>query len=59
ADESGTTALVVSHRKPALQRADLVIVLRDGRIEAMGRAVALLKTSEEFQHLWAGEVNGP
>ncbi|MGB5169607.1 MAG: ABC transporter ATP-binding protein [Acidimicrobiia bacterium] len=56
ADESDTTALVVSHRKPALQRADLVIVLRDGIVEAKGRADALLKTSEEFQHLWLGEV---
>ena len=54
---SGATALVVSHRKPALQRADLVIVLRDGSVVAKGTAEELLQTSEEFQHLWAGEVN--
>ena len=56
-DDSGATALVVSHRKPALQRADLVIVLRDGRIEAKGTAEELLEVSEEFQRLWAGEAS--
>lgn len=54
-DGSGTTALVVSHRKPALQRADLVVVMKDGTIEATGTAEELLKASEEFRRLWARE----
>jgi ATP-binding cassette subfamily B protein len=53
ADDSGATALVVSHRKPALQRADEVIVMKDGRVEARGTASHLLKTCEEFKRLWA------
>lgn len=48
------TALVVSHRKPALQRADRVIVMLDGRIDAVGSAEELLETSQEFRRLWRG-----
>ncbi len=51
------TALVVSHRRPALQRADQIIVMRDGRVTAVGRMSDLLESSEEFGKLWAGEVN--
>jgi len=55
ADGSGATALVVSHRKPALQRADLVVVMKDGRIESRGTAEELLESSAEFRSLWAVE----
>ncbi len=50
------TCLVVSHRKPALQRADQIIVLKEGRIEAVGKLVDLLQTSEEMQRLWHGDL---
>ncbi len=55
ADGSGATALVVSHRKPALQRADLVVVMKGGRIESRGTAEELLESSAEFRSLWAVE----
>ncbi|MEN8233713.1 MAG: ABC transporter ATP-binding protein [Actinomycetota bacterium] len=57
-DNAGATALVVSHRRPALRRADLIVVMRDGAIEATGTVDDLLETCEEFRRLWSRETNG-
>jgi ATP-binding cassette, subfamily B, bacterial len=54
-DNQDATCLVVSHRKPALQRADQIILLKDGRIEAVGRLSDLLGTNQEMQKLWDGD----
>ena len=52
----GATCLVVSHRKAALRRADQIIVMKDGHIEATGTLTDLLDTCPEMQRLWHGEV---
>jgi ATP-binding cassette subfamily B protein len=52
------TCLVVSHRRAALERADHVLLLRDGRLEAEGRLEELLSSSEEMRRLWQGEGLG-
>ncbi|HLX39893.1 MAG TPA: ABC transporter ATP-binding protein, partial [Ktedonobacteraceae bacterium] len=54
---SDCTCLVVTHRRAVLQRADHILVLKDGYMEAEGTLTDLLVTSEEMQRLWRGDID--
>ena len=51
-ERSDATSLVVSHRRPALRRADQIIVMEGGRVAARGTLDELLETSDVFHRLW-------
>ncbi len=52
------TVLSVSHRRTVLRLADQIIVMKNGRVDAVGSLDALLAGNEEMQRLWAGEIEG-
>jgi ATP-binding cassette subfamily B protein len=55
--ENGSrTVLAVSHRRAALQLADQVVVLRDGKVDDIGPLDDLLVRCEEMRCLWRLEA---
>ena len=54
AASKGRTTFIITHRLSQIRWADLIIVLRQGRIAAMGDHETLLRTSEAYRRIFAG-----
>jgi ABC-type multidrug transport system fused ATPase/permease subunit len=52
------TCLVVSHRHPVLERADVILVMDGGRVVDRGKLDELLERSPIMRSLWEGEDAG-
>jgi ATP-binding cassette subfamily B protein len=48
-----STCLAVSHRPAVLEAADQIVVMNEGRVEAIGAAKQLLETCSEFRAIWS------
>jgi ATP-binding cassette subfamily B protein len=55
----GRTAFVIAHRLTTVQRADYIIVLRDGRVVEQGTPAELIKQGLWFQELFREQWHGP
>lgn len=52
ATETRPTCLVVSHRQAVLEYADCILVLKEGRLDDVGKLAELLARNGEMQSLW-------
>ncbi|MCR5790105.1 MAG: ABC transporter ATP-binding protein/permease [Lachnospiraceae bacterium] len=52
----GKTLLVIAHRLSTIKNADRIVVLNDGRIEAVGTQEELMEKSPLYQRMWQAHI---
>jgi subfamily B ATP-binding cassette protein MsbA len=55
----GRTVFVIAHRPGTVERADRVLVLREGRVEAFGTPADVAASSPTYRRLWAAGFAEP
>jgi ATP-binding cassette subfamily B protein len=53
----GRTTVAIAHRLSTLRKADLLVVLKDGKVAEMGSAAELLSQDGEYARLWRAQSN--
>lgn len=53
------TSFVIAHRLSTIQHADLIVVLRDGRIDDQGTHAELMERSDHYRHMVALQTAPP
>ena len=53
-----TTKIIIAQRIASVQDADLILVMENGRIEAMGKHEELLLGSEIYREVYEQQTNG-
>lgn len=57
--ESGRTTLIIAHRLSTVLHADRIVLMQDGRIEAIGSHAELLETSSSYREMVALQFDAP
>ena len=55
---SGKTVIAIAHRLSTILKADKIIVMKDGQVEATGTHQELLKKSTEYRNLYNLQFHG-
>ncbi len=54
----GRTSIIIAHRLSTIMHADLIVVMKKGRIVEMGTHAALLRKKGEYKKLWGLQKGG-
>ena len=54
----GTTKIIIAQRISSVQDADMIVVMNDGKIDAVGTHEQLIKSSEIYREVYTSQVKG-
>ena len=54
----GTTKLIIAQRISSVQDADMIVIMNDGKIDAVGTHEQLIKSSEIYREIYTSQVKG-